>query len=185
MTMFVSLQPNAIDNCHSACGGLPDALFIKQETGPVEPWNGSVTTWYSREFGEWNSNGYGAWIHASNSPPGLFSASSGWSSGADFKRRMLEYSQTCLVAVFIRDSSEGRVYLDEDGRPCIAYQLNEYDRRTMIKVCGSSGIAWRETPYRCSTEYRAARLHISCPSEANCSASQETWYCHAAYCGTA
>ena len=111
--------------------------------GPVEPWNGSVTTWYSREFGEWNSNGYGAWLHASNLLPGLFSASSSWSSGADFKRRLLEYAQTCCVAVFMRDTSEGRVYLDEDGRPSIAYQYNEYDRRTMIKVCGSSGTACR------------------------------------------
>ncbi|KAK9833904.1 hypothetical protein WJX74_009498 [Apatococcus lobatus] len=107
------------------------------EMGPVEPWNGSVTTWFNRDIGDWNSNGYGAWLHASNAHIGYFSAGSGWSSGADFKQQLLDFSQTCCVAVFVRDSSEGRLYLNEDGMPCISYQYNEYDRRTMIQAAGA------------------------------------------------
>lgn len=161
-----------------------DDLCLKQEMGPVEPWSGSVTTWYSREFGEWNSNGYGAWLHASNALPGFFSASSGWSSGPDFKRRMLDYAQTCCVAVFIRDSSEGRVYLNEDGRPCIAYQYNEYDRRTMIKVCCSSWVACNPPPPFPihGTENRAMMLHSSSMIEAY---SLPKLYWQATFCSTA
>ena len=109
-------------------------VVSKQEHGPVHPWKGSVTTWFNREIGDWNNSGYGAWLHTSNSHPASFMSGTPWSSASDFKRRMLDYPQTCLLAVFMRDSSEGRVYLDDDGRPCIAYQLNDTDRRLMIEV---------------------------------------------------
>ncbi len=57
-----------------------------------------------------------------------------WTSAADFKQRLLDYPQTCVLAAFMRDSSEGRVYLDKDGRPGVAYELNARDRRLMVEV---------------------------------------------------
>ena len=103
----------------------------------MHPWKGSVTTYYNREIGDWNQRGYGAWLHCSNLHPLQFSASTAWSSGADYKRRLQDYPQTCCVAVFMRDTSEGQVDLDEDGRPRVSYTLNDYDRRNMIQVAGS------------------------------------------------
>ena len=105
-----------------------------QESGPVHPWEGSVTTFYNRQIGEWNEKGYGAWIHTSNPHLAQFAASTAWSSGPDFKRRLLDYPQTCCLGIFMRDSSEGRVYLNQEGQPQVAYTLNDYDRRTMVQV---------------------------------------------------
>ena len=36
----------------------------------MHPWKGSVTTWYSRDIGDWDGQGYGAWLHVSNPHPG-------------------------------------------------------------------------------------------------------------------
>ena len=150
-----------VHSCHLACLNMVLGVIwcgMMQEMGPVEPWNGSVTTWFNREIGDWNSNGYGAWLHAANPHIGSFSTSSGWTSGADFKRRLLDYPQTCCLAVFIRDTSEGRVYLSEDGLPCIAYQYNDYDRRTMIEVPCSLALSQQgKTPCKRVAEVRSQR----------------------------
>lgn len=36
----------------------------------MHPWKGSVTTWYSRDIGDWEGEGYGAWLHLANPHPG-------------------------------------------------------------------------------------------------------------------
>ncbi len=36
----------------------------------IHPWKGSVTTWYSRQVGDWEGEGYGAWLHLANPHPG-------------------------------------------------------------------------------------------------------------------
>ena len=59
-----------------------------------------------------------------------------WVNGADFKRLMLQYPNTCIVLVLTRDQDAGRVAVDRAGRPRIHYSLSKRDEASMLKVGG-------------------------------------------------
>ncbi|KAK9819317.1 hypothetical protein WJX74_005354 [Apatococcus lobatus] len=120
-------QVGAHLQCH------PIAFAVGTCPEPMHPWKGSVTTWYSRSIGDWEGEGYGAWLHLANPHPGQFAAAAPWGSGAAYKQSLLDYPHACILSVFVRDKSEGSIAPDEQGRPKISYKLNGYDRNTMVQ----------------------------------------------------
>lgn len=102
--------------------------------GSVRCWEGPLMSIFSNHAGDWEGSGYGSLLYTPAVHPGLFAAAGPWLGGDDFKSLLLQYPNSCVVLVLVRDSSgAGRVAADRSGRPRIHYSLAAEDAASMAK----------------------------------------------------
>lgn len=54
-------------------------------------------------------------------------------AAADFKERMRRFSRTVTLCAVTRDTSNGQVSVEADGKPKIDYTLNAVDEETILE----------------------------------------------------
>jgi choline dehydrogenase-like flavoprotein len=101
---------------------------------PVEPWKGPPQTVAVWKFIDLDGTYHGFWVEAAPAHPGLFALSIPWVSGRKHKEFMEQYyARSSASIVLLRERSAGRVSVDRDGYPVVAYDLEQADRQTLVR----------------------------------------------------
>ncbi len=111
----------------------PTTAMVGEFPTPMRTWEGPHQTIAVRRFQTIDPGAHGPWIEASPVHPGLAALATPWAGAADFLRLLerLEYVATPIVLV--RDTGEGQVSVDGDGRPVIDYRLTAADREHLVR----------------------------------------------------
>ncbi len=99
---------------------------------PIEPWQGSLQTVYSRQFANLRDN-YGIWFEVAPAHPGMLALATPWGSGMEHKSEMRNIAREAAMIVLARDTGEGHVTLDRQGDPILHYWPSETDRRHLMR----------------------------------------------------
>lgn len=106
----------------------------------IRPWAGPPQTIAVTRFLDLEGSGHGFWMEAAPAHPGLFALAMPWSDGVGHKRAMAQrYRRSTASIVLLRERSAGRVTLDADGRPRVAYRLLPEDQREMLRGIAETG----------------------------------------------
>ena len=101
---------------------------------PVEPWKGPPQTVAVWKFIDLDGTYHGFWVEAAPAHPGLFALSIPWIDGRRHKEFMKDYyARSSASIVLLRERSSGRVSVDRDGFPVVAYDLEQADRQTLVR----------------------------------------------------
>ena len=100
----------------------------------VDMWRGPPQTVAVWKFIDLDGSYHGFWVEAAPAHPGLYALSIPWRGGRDHKDFMRRYySRSSASIVLLRESSSGRVTIDKEGYPVVAYDLGRADRETLIR----------------------------------------------------
>jgi choline dehydrogenase-like flavoprotein len=104
----------------------------------VRAWEGTTQARYSAEprarLGE-----YGPVLETVPLHPGIGAGAIPWVSAAQHRSVMDRFGHLSLCATLTRDTTRGRVRVDRDGNPRVAYRLNDADERSLatgMSMCG-------------------------------------------------
>ncbi|MGI8462562.1 MAG: aldehyde dehydrogenase family protein [Solirubrobacterales bacterium] len=95
--------------------------FYEEDT---RAWFGPPQAALSHEF-ENVEDGHGFLVECSQHTTGLFGAATQWSSGAEHKERMLDWSRIGAFIFLIRDRGHGRVSIDRESNTVAEYRMTE------------------------------------------------------------
>jgi len=123
----------------------------------VRTWEGPPQTVGVYRFQRPDAGAHGPWLEVAPTHPGLAALATPW-VGADDYLRLLERSEfVATPIVLVRDSGEGRVTVDRDGRPVLDYELRSEDRRNLVRglvetarilrAAGATRLLSLHTPY--------------------------------------
>ncbi len=104
----------------------------------VRPWEGTLQARYSAEL-RGTLGEYGPILETVPLHPGTGAVGMPWRSAADHRALMDRYASMSLCASLTRDTTSGRVRIDRDGNPRVAYKLNGTDERHVaagLAACG-------------------------------------------------
>ena len=120
------------------------ALWLTSRTGvqAMHPWKGSVTTWYSRDIGDWDGEGYGAWLHLANPHPGALPSSASSRAGVTKTAPM---QPACLWKVLGRLALSG-MFCDGELEPgCHSAQQQEVHSSGLTTACAGGNMGHRRS----------------------------------------
>ena len=102
------------------------ATFSKR----TNPWEGGILTSVVDSFQDLDTSFHGAKLEATTMIPSMFLPMQPWTSGADWKSLVADFSHMAGYISLVRDRDTGRVYSDPvDGRCRIAYTPSAFDKR--------------------------------------------------------
>nr|PNR46442.1 hypothetical protein PHYPA_013561 [Physcomitrium patens] len=107
--------------------------YFPEESGfPGTCYEGAIMTSYSPIYKK-NGSFPVALLEVPSTHPGSFASFQPWTSAADFKERMRRFSRTVTLCAVTRDTSNGQVSVEADGKPKIDYTLNAVDEETILE----------------------------------------------------
>jgi long-chain-alcohol oxidase len=104
----------------------------------VHVWEGTTQARYSAEPRA-RLGGYGPILETVPVHPGSGAGAIPWTSAAQHRAMMDRFGHLSLCATLTRDTTRGRVRVDRDGNPRVAYRLNDADDdalATGMAMCG-------------------------------------------------
>lgn len=101
----------------------------------VEPWKGSLQTVLSDHFKHLRGD-YGLRFEVAPAHPGMLGMVTPWRGGAQHKQDMARSPYAATFIALMRDTGEGRVTLDKQGDPTLAYFPNATDRSALTLAMG-------------------------------------------------
>jgi len=111
----------------------PTTALAAEFPTAIRTWEGPPQTVAVRKFQTAEPGAHGPWIESSPAHPGLSALAVPWSSSADFLRLLRRLEHVATPIVLVRDTGEGRVRPDEDGRPVVDYRLRPADRAHLVR----------------------------------------------------
>ncbi|KAJ3388069.1 hypothetical protein HDU84_000312 [Entophlyctis sp. JEL0112] len=100
----------------------------------INPDVGPILTTLCSVVANRNGSGYGARIEIPSVLPGVYSVVNSYTSGADMKRKMLQYSNSCTMIILARDNdSQARVWQDSDGKLRTDFSLGKFDETSLVE----------------------------------------------------
>jgi long-chain-alcohol oxidase len=105
---------------------------------PVRCWEGTLQARYSAELQE-RLGAYAPLLETVPVHPGLGATALPWRSAADHRALMERFAQLSLVGVLGRDEGGGRVRVDRDGNPRVAYRLGRADEARLAAGLAAAG----------------------------------------------
>jgi choline dehydrogenase-like flavoprotein len=133
---------------------------------PIRMWAGVPQTLHIDRWLTLNGN-HGFWLETVPAHPGLTALGFPWRSGRDHKEVMRNYARIAANIVLVRDRSAGRVTIDREGNPVIAYKMVRGDRGTMMRgivesarihvAAGAQGV-WSLHTEPCEIPVRPGRI---------------------------
>mmetsp|Transcript_38402 Transcript_38402/g.99356 ORF Transcript_38402/g.99356 Transcript_38402/m.99356 type:complete len:722 (-) Transcript_38402:193-2358(-) len=101
---------------------------------PVRSWQGAPMTTVSNVVAAGPDNDmYGSKLECPIVHPGITSALMPWKSGAEFKKRMLNYPSTAAIIVLTRDKYGGEVRIDKNGVARVYYKVGDHLVRSLLQ----------------------------------------------------
>lgn len=107
----------------------PTAAMYGDYGRPVRLWHGPMLSRYMPAHNNLDGRGYGVVIEHPPAHPGLLALALPWRSGEQHKRLMSHSANYAAFISITRDTGSGRVTVGADGKPRIAYSLNDLDTR--------------------------------------------------------
>jgi choline dehydrogenase-like flavoprotein len=108
---------------------------------PTRPWLGPMMSVVVQEFARLHEN-WGFRLECPPIHPGLAASALSWESSTVFKADMLRLSHLAVHICLVRDRFGGRVTVGKrSGEPVLHYELNDYDRRHLIRSMQESARA--------------------------------------------
>lgn len=98
----------------------------------IKAWEGSPQTIKTDQFANLRGT-YGFRIEMAPALPGTIASGTAWEGGLQHKRQMLRSANAAIFFVLTRDTGEGRVRVDRQGRPVISYWPNEVDAGFLVR----------------------------------------------------
>jgi choline dehydrogenase-like flavoprotein len=95
----------------------------------ADPWGGVMQARICREFADLDGEGYGVRFEAGAVHPVDFMALMAWGGAIDFKRVLARYREWAVIAVLLRDRTEGVVRVPRLAAPSWEHTLEQTDRR--------------------------------------------------------
>lgn len=111
----------------------PTTAMAGEFTEPVRTWEGPHQTVGVYRFQRSDPEAHGPWIEVAPAHPGLSAIALPWDGAEAHRRRMERIEFTASPIVLVRDSGEGKVNIDADGRPEFDYTLTERDRANLLR----------------------------------------------------
>ncbi|HRF46271.1 MAG TPA: GMC family oxidoreductase N-terminal domain-containing protein [Anaerolineales bacterium] len=105
----------------------PTAAMYGDYGKPVRLWHGPMLSRYVSAYTDLDGAGHGVVIEHPPAHPGLLALALPWRSGVQHKSMMARSANYAAFIGITRDTGAGQVTLGADGRPRIAYRLNERD----------------------------------------------------------
>ncbi|KAH8815658.1 hypothetical protein F5884DRAFT_187284 [Xylogone sp. PMI_703] len=100
----------------------------------VRPWEGGILTSVCTTFENLDGHGHGAKLEATCMLPSLSLTFANWSSGLDYKLRLLKYRHMNSFISIVRDRDPGRIVRDpHSGNPVIQYTPSPFDRANILE----------------------------------------------------
>ncbi|MDQ2942853.1 MAG: GMC family oxidoreductase, partial [Candidatus Dormibacteraeota bacterium] len=99
---------------------------------PIRAWEGSPQTVKTDQFAHLRG-GYGFRLEMAPAHPGINAMGTAWEGGRQHKQQMLQSANAAIFFVLSRDTGEGTVGLDRDGRALLRYWPNKVDRGFLVK----------------------------------------------------
>jgi len=121
---------------------------------PVRTWEGPHQTVGVYRFQTTDEGAHGPWIEVAPAHPGLSALALPWDGAAEFRRLMERTERVSTPIVLVRDVGEGRVTIDQDGRPAFHYALSRRDRQNLVR-----GVAETARILRAAGATRILSLH--------------------------
>jgi choline dehydrogenase-like flavoprotein len=133
---------------------------------PIRMWAGVPQTLHIDRWLTLNGN-HGFWLETVPAHPGLTAVGFPWRGGKDHKEMMRNYARIAANIILVRDRSAGRVTIDREGNPVIAYRMVRGDRETMVRgivesarihvAAGAQGV-WSLHSEPCEIPVRPGRI---------------------------
>lgn len=95
----------------------------------ADPWGGVMQARISRQFADLDGDGYGVRFESGAVHPVELMALMPWGGALDFKRTIERYREWALIAVLLRDRSEGVVRAPRLGAPSWEHVLGPVDQK--------------------------------------------------------
>jgi choline dehydrogenase-like flavoprotein len=112
----------------------PTCIVLSEWDQEVRPWEGGILTTVINEFSNLDGDGHGVKLEGMDMMPGLSMGFTPWSSGAQFKQRVLRYTHTQGHIVLCREKEPGRVRIDPTtGKLLIDYIPSAIDRKHILE----------------------------------------------------
>jgi len=110
----------------------PTTAIAGDFPAPVRTWDGPHQTVGVYRFQSTDEGAHGPWIEVAPAHPGLSAIALPWDGSSEFWNRMERLERTATPIVLVRDTGEGRVRVDSDGRPEYEYHLSKRDRQNLL-----------------------------------------------------
>ena len=117
----------------------------------MHPWKGSVTTWYSRDIGDWEGEGYGAWLHLANPHPGAPLTKHYSSVRFEVHRKTLADVLLPAAAVILKRMARFKAKINA----CRKHSLSLYNLKLLVHDVGRTASLLSF----CDTEFLSAVEH--------------------------
>jgi choline dehydrogenase-like flavoprotein len=95
----------------------------------VDPWGGVMQARISRQFADLDGEGYGVRFEGGAIHPVELMALMPWGGAVDYKRAVERYREWSVIAVLLRDRSEGVVHTPRFGPVSWQYTLGDVDQK--------------------------------------------------------
>jgi choline dehydrogenase-like flavoprotein len=135
----------------------PTASMVGEFPQPVRTWEGPPQTVGVYRFQRVDPEAHGPWLEVAPAHPGLAALATPWAGAHDFLRLVERLEFVATPIVLVRDTGEGRVRADGQGRPVIDYELGTGDRANLVRgivetarilcAAGATRLLSLNTPY--------------------------------------
>jgi choline dehydrogenase-like flavoprotein len=99
---------------------------------PIRAWTGSPQTIKTDQFARIHGD-YGFRIEMAPALPGTIASGTSWEGGLQHKTQMLRSAHAAIFFVLTRDTGEGTVTVDRQGKPVIRYWPNRVDSGFLVQ----------------------------------------------------
>ena len=99
---------------------------------PIRAWDGSPQTIKTDQFAHLRGT-HGFRIEMAPALPGTIASGTAWEGGLQHKVQMLRSANAAIFFVLTRDTGEGTVQVDREGRPVIRYWPNRVDAGFLVR----------------------------------------------------
>ncbi|KAJ9091885.1 hypothetical protein QFC19_008911 [Naganishia cerealis] len=112
----------------------PTSIVLSEWDTEVRPWEGNILTAVINEFSDQDGQGHGVKLEAMNMLPGIALSFAPWTTGSQYKSRLLRYPYTQGHIVLCREKETGRVRVDaKTGQMLIDYTPSALDRKHILE----------------------------------------------------
>jgi long-chain-alcohol oxidase len=101
----------------------PTTAVVGEFEHPVRSWQGPMQTVAIRKFQGVDPPLHGPWIEVAPAHPGLAAQALPWRGAAEHRTRWMAFDRGVAAIVLVRDTGEGRVGIDPQGRASVRYRL--------------------------------------------------------------
>ena len=110
----------------------PVAVMAGFYDHPIRAWDGSPQTIKTDQFAHLRG-AHGFRIEMAPALPGTIAAGTAWEGGLEHKLQMLRSANAATFFVLTRDTGEGSVQIDREGRPVVRYWPNRVDAGFLVR----------------------------------------------------